>query len=416
MSRSYYTRLLDTVFADVKRIVQKRQNSIGDMTWILSSHRTVHPDYFLVKSFGRTRFEAWMNSVLFRLAPYLWRRIVWKKMCNKMCRHLRDEHALHFDLPRDDKKLFVNVCYQHLYNHWNFWGNTTFSDIFMFIALYLQKFSEDVLKTPDRFREIKISQNTKMLELIREIKDDLVSHSNATSIMAYLAIKGNWMDVFENDPEAFFFAFSEEVNEVMDSDAILKTHRKENTFFHIESLLSAVEGTPKTIVYECDNSGEVVLDLVFIEHLIKKGHTLYVTTKSAPFLNDVCDNEIQNLIADHFPNLTQSIEANKLTLLTHELGFAGKFFSEVKNDYKKALQQADFMILKGQGHFQTMPMVDLIHSGTPIPYRLPVFYLLGVRADIIHWCCTALFKKTIPEKGTVMLYAYNFENSASHPS
>lgn len=416
MSRSYYTRLLDDVFVEVQRIVAARKQSNLDLSWVVKGNSPYQPDYFLIKTFGRNKIESKLNLLLFSVFPSIWKRYIWKKICKKMCTHLRDEHAVHFDLPLHDRKLFINVCFQHLYKHHIYWGNTTFTDIFIFIALFLLKFSEEVLKTPDRFTSIKKDQNDKMLALVNEIKDDIQAHPQCTSILAYLAIKGNWMDVFENDPDAFFLAFGEEVNELMDSDEILNAHKTTNSFFHIDSFLSAVEGAPKSILYECDNSGEVVLDLLLIEHLIGKGHTVTITTKTRPFLNDVLAPEIKQLITDNFPVLLDALNTNTLRLIAHDLAFAGKVFTEVNQDYKEALKQADFMIAKGQGHFQTMPIVDTIQSQQVIPYTLPVFYLLGVRADIIYWCCHALFKTSRPEKGTVMLYAYNVANPVTHPN
>jgi len=416
VSRTYYTRLLDDVFVDVKRIINDRSHPETDLSWIIRDNTASYPDYFIVKTFGRNSFESKINSFLYSVAPVLWKRFIWKRMCRKMCSHVRDEHVKRFDLPLHDKKLFINVCYQHLYKNWKFWGTATFSDIFIFIALFLQKFSEDVLKTPDRFKEIKVDQNEKMLTLVNEIIEDLLQHPQATGIMAYLAIKGNWMDVFENDPNAFFIAFSEEVNELMDSEEILTTHKVNNDFFHLDQFLSVIEGKPKKILYECDNSGEVVLDLLFIEHLLSMGHSITITTKVRPFLNDVLDTEIKELIIKNFPTLSEALETKKITLLSHDLAFAGKIFSESKGDYINAVTESDFMIAKGQGHFQMMPMVDLINTKKAMPYTLPVFYLFGVRADIIYWCCNALFKTTKPEKGSVMLYAYNLANISSHPS
>lgn len=415
MSRTYYTRILDTVFEETKQLIHTRQHSDTDLSWIISEQRSYFPDYFKVKTFGRNRLESRLNKFLFSSAPLLWKRYIWKRMCKKMCLHIRDNHVKDFKLPTDDKKLFVNVCYQHLLSRGLFWGKQTFSDIFIFIALSLQKFSEDVLKTPDRFFDTKQDQNEKMLSLVTEIKEDVLQHPDATTLLSYLVIKGNWMDVFENDPNAFFLAFSEEVNELMDSSEILDIHKENNTFFHIDQFLIAVDGAPKRILYECDNCGEVVLDLLFIEHLLSKGHTVFVTTKTRPFLNDVLDTEIKALIADHFPKLQDAIESGKLSLLAHRLAFAGKVFSDVSDDYKEAVMKADFMIAKGQGHFQMMPMVDTINGTGVLPYTLPVFYLFGVRADIIYWCCNTLFKAKKPEQGTVMLYAFNPQNVTSHP-
>jgi uncharacterized protein with ATP-grasp and redox domains len=416
VSRSYYTRLLDDVFIQAQTLVSKRQNAELDLSWLYLAKQEYFPDYFRVHTFGRNKIEAVLNTLSYKLMPVLWKRYIWKRMCRKMCAHIRDNHVHYFDLPREDKKLFVNVCYRHLMSNWAFWAEATFVDIFIFIASSMKKFSEDVLGVSDRFLDVKRDQNQKMLSLVNEIKEDVFQHPQATSILAYLAIKGNWMDVFENDPDAFFIAFSEEVNELIDSDEIILAHKHNNPFFHIESFTIAVEGVPKRILYECDNSGEVVLDLMFIEYLLQKGHTVTVVTRENPFLNDVLDSEIKTLISQHMPKLEKAIEEKTLTLLSHTLPFAGKVFTEVSEAYKAAYKDANFMIAKGQGHFQMMPMKDTIKSKTYIPYRLPIFYLFGIRADIIHWCCNALFENTKPEKGTVVLYAYDYQNSATHPA
>ena len=50
-------------------------------------------------------------------------------------------------------------------------------------------------------------------------------------------------------------------------------------------------------MYECDNAGEVIFDLLVIMRLIASGKRVIIVAKYAPILNDVTVDEIYDLLS-----------------------------------------------------------------------------------------------------------------------
>lgn len=131
-----------------------------------------------------------------------------------------------------------------------------------------------------------------------------------------------------------------------------------------DEVLSRLKGPSLRMVYILDNAGESVWDLLFIEQLLKRGHSVTLVAKSLPTLNDETFIEIQKLILRHrftHPNLKviAGWDIPGIDLLST--------LPEVETVFK----QADLAIIKGEGNFEGMPPE---HS-----YSLDLVYILKVK-------------------------------------
>ena len=103
-------------------------------------------------------------------------------------------------------------------------------------------------------------------------------------------------------------------------------------------------------MYECDNAGEVIFDLLVIMRLIASGKRVIIVAKYAPILNDVTVDEIYDLLsvqplfqplklAMAFTSQCQLISANDFVSI-------GKYLPLVSEAYRNSYKNADLIWLK----------------------------------------------------------------------
>jgi uncharacterized protein with ATP-grasp and redox domains len=98
----------------------------------------------------------------------------------------------------------------------------------------------------------------------------------------------------------------------------------------------------KLLLYIGDNAGEIVFDRVLIEELVKQVEVVFAV-KSKPVLNDV-------LMAD-----AKMVGMDKVVrVIPSGSDHAGTTVNKGTKQFKKLFKQADMVIAKGQGNFETM--------------------------------------------------------------
>ena len=109
-----------------------------------------------------------------------------------------------------------------------------------------------------------------------------------------------------------------------------------------------------------------------------------------------------------------SIDMDVLVDFDQRRGYAGRFYYDVYDDYDDYCDdylKCDWIILKGQANFQTMPIADVSHL-KPIlyPYKKPLFFLMGIRANLISLCLARLFSM---KNQSQRLFLYFFDPNTS---
>ncbi len=99
----------------------------------------------------------------------------------------------------------------------------------------------------------------------------------------------------------------------------------------------------RTILYLTDNCGEVVFDLLLVEQLKKMGKELIVSPKAEPILNDATLADLEGL---GFSGLAR--------LLPHTEASIGLPLDKAPADFLEVWNQADLVIAKGMGHYETL--------------------------------------------------------------
>lgn len=104
-------------------------------------------------------------------------------------------------------------------------------------------------------------------------------------------------------------------------------------------------GRAKKMCYMLDNSGEVVLDKLFIEQLHKTYPQLEITAfvRGAEILNDVTREDA------HYVGIDKMA-----TIMDNSMAVAGTIYEYLTDEAKAALDGADVVFAKGQGNYETM--------------------------------------------------------------
>jgi uncharacterized protein with ATP-grasp and redox domains len=199
----------------------------------------------------------------------------------------------------------------------------------------------------DPYRQAKDQLNQLALELIQPFQARVKADSDPLQMAVRLAIAGNIMDmgVIGNLTEA-------EVRQTMDQ----ALHAP--FFGELDKFRREVTGA-KSILYLADNAGEIAFDRLLIEQLLPKKITLVV--RGAPIINDV------TLIDAQTVGLDQMVE-----VIDNGSDAPGTILSDCSPDFRRRFAEADLIIAKGQGNFETLNT----ESGN-------IFFLFKVKCPLI---------------------------------
>jgi damage-control phosphatase, subfamily I len=216
------------------------------------------------------------------------------------------------------------------------------------ISRDLHRIIRSALGVDDPFYEHKRKYNALLLGMYPRLKEMVDKSSNPFDTAARLAIAGNVIDFGAKG-----------------------TLTQKEVFEAIDTALHAhVDGEPaeleravakaKHILYLADNAGEVVLDRLLIEQMPRERVTLAV--RGGPTLNDVLMEDAEEV------GLTRIVR-----VLSNGVDAPGTLIDEAPEEMKAAFAEADLVVSKGQGNYETV---------APGPGRT-VFYLLKVKCEVI---------------------------------
>lgn len=184
------------------------------------------------------------------------------------------------------------------------------------------------------FTDIKNKYNTYMLTKEEVVKDIIQKSDDVIAMCIRFACVGNYID---------FGAMDSVDNEVFDKLlAKVKTEELNKT-----SLSNFKNDLTKAnnLVYLIDNCGEIVLDKVFMYFLKKQYPHINITAvvRGGDTLNDATLIDAKNVGLDKVVNT-----------ISNGTAIPGTDMAEISQETKKALLDADVIISKGQGNFETM--------------------------------------------------------------
>ena len=203
------------------------------------------------------------------------------------------------------------------------------------LSVEIKKLYSEFWNCPaEDYTEIKKEFNQLMLNVEASVEEKIRTSADPLETALLYARIGNYID----------FAALENVSQ----ETMLKLLENEN-----QEPLSQTEyanfqtdlSTAKTLVYLTDNCGEIVLDKLAVTILKEKYPQLNITVivRGYPVVNDATMEDAEEI------GLTDIV---KVTGNGSNVG--GTWFPGLSNEARTLLEQADVILAKGQGNFETM--------------------------------------------------------------
>lgn len=203
------------------------------------------------------------------------------------------------------------------------------------LSVEIKKLYSEFWNCPaEDYTEIKKEFNQLMLNVEASVEEKICTSADPLETALLYARIGNYID----------FAALENVSQ----ETMLKLLENEN-----QEPLSQTEyanfqtdlSTAKTLVYLTDNCGEIVLDKLAVKILKEKYPQLNITVivRGYPVVNDATMEDAEEI------GLTDIV---KVTGNGSNVG--GTWFPGLSNEARTLLEQADVILAKGQGNFETM--------------------------------------------------------------
>ncbi|MEN8189145.1 MAG: ARMT1-like domain-containing protein [Thermodesulfobacteriota bacterium] len=226
----------------------------------------------------------------------------------------------------------------------------------------------------DPYETVKKESNCQAMDVLPAIRDELAGGANGLAVAFRFSIAGNIIDY------GAMHSFD------IDS-AFKKCRHADFALDHSEALIERLnELSPGgRVLYLADNSGEIAYDTLVVERLAGMGLNVTVAVKSAPIINDALEEDARQCGLHRFA----AIVANGTSC-------PGTPLDRCSGEFRRLWQEADCIISKGQGNFETL-------SGR----EEEIFFLLTVKCTVVgtHLAELAgLEPEALPGRGEMVLF------------
>jgi len=197
-----------------------------------------------------------------------------------------------------------------------------------------EKVVREVLSKDDPYRKIKKRFNNLALKLYPELRKHIIDSDDRLETAIRLAIAGNIID----------FGVNNSLEESQVKETISDSLSGYLDPKQIQGFKDAVNAVEK-ILYLADNAGEIVFDRLLIEQLPYE--KVIVVVKSTPVINDATMEDAEVV------GLTRIVE-----VIDNGSDAPGTILETCSQDFVDRFKQADLVIAKGQGNYETLSHVD----------------------------------------------------------
>lgn len=191
-----------------------------------------------------------------------------------------------------------------------------------------------LLGTDDPYRDIKRAYNQLMMDHEKDCADRISAAEEPFQLALRYAVAGNLIDfggknAFTPDDVTALIDRVPEISFAVDDSA---------------ALLNAVRRA-RAIMYLGDNCGEIVLDKLVIEEILRENPDVQVTygVRGGPVINDVTVEDAAQVGMDAVARVLPSGVATPTTVL-----------SASSEEFRRAFFEADLVISKGMGNFEVL--------------------------------------------------------------
>lgn len=184
------------------------------------------------------------------------------------------------------------------------------------------------------YTEVKSYFNQIMLRLEEALWNNIQNAKDPFEMAIQYAMMGNYID----------FAAVKNVDETKLQEFIQKASEEKVNEKEMMALREELKQA-KNVVYLLDNCGEVVIDKLFMKLIQQRYPNVHITAmvRGGQVMNDVTIEDANEV------NLSEVA-----TVLDNGCNIAGTSLLDISNDAKKVIDNADIIISKGQGNFETL--------------------------------------------------------------
>ena len=213
----------------------------------------------------------------------------------------------------------------------------------------------------DFYEGKKKESNNFLLLMYPELKKTIDEAEYSFGAAVRYAIAGNIID---------FGAMHNFSMELIHSELEKALNAAEITYESIRSLEKEVENAKK-ILYIGDNAGEIVFDKLLIEYLPKE--KIVFSVRGEPIINDALMTDAEQV------GLTEIVR-----VISNGSTLPGTCLSECSEEFNEYFNNADLIISKGQGNYETLNDVDK-----------NIFFLLKVKCPVVARDISVPFGKCV---------------------
>jgi hypothetical protein len=193
----------------------------------------------------------------------------------------------------------------------------------------------------DPFSEAKARANALAMALLPGAREFISRAKDRFEAAVKVALAGNLLDYGVYGASA-------------GKEALLAALKEEPAINHIPELREKAEHAER-VLYLLDNAGEIAFDRLLIEELRSLGLEVTAAVKSKPIINDATLADARRV------GLTEVCR-----VITTGSDVVGVNFGEASQELLREFGRADFVIAKGQGHFETLDD----YKGKPLAFLL----------------------------------------------
>jgi hypothetical protein len=192
------------------------------------------------------------------------------------------------------------------------------------------------LESPDPYHDLKARTNRAALQLYPRLKEIVAGSPDGFAVAVRLAIAGNSID----------FAYRE-VNSPLNLEEVIEDslHRP-LAIDDVAQLRAAVRGS-SSILYLTDNAGEIVFDRVLIEAIPDFQERVTVAVRGEPVINDATLEDAR-----------QAGLVGLVRVIENGSDAPGTILDACNEAFRRTWRQADLVIAKGQGNYESLSDVD----------------------------------------------------------